>query len=288
MKAEQFAASPPDQVLNQPPALENYDLFEQDVVLREALEREGGGFARADAAEFGALLGRAETLKLGDLANRYLPVLRTHDCFGHRVDEVDFHPAYHVLLGMAVAHEAHSLPWHCRHSGGHVARVALNILRNQVDEGTSCPISMAYAVIPALRIQPEVAAEWEPRLLSTQYDSRCIPAESKTGAMIGMAMTERQGGSDVRANSTRASALSRRGPGEAYVLTGHKWFCSAPMSDAFLVLAQVEDKGLSCFLLPRWTRKVNATRSTSTASRTNWAIGRTHRARWNSVVPGPG
>ncbi|MFN7929814.1 MAG: isovaleryl-CoA dehydrogenase [Blastocatellia bacterium] len=251
MNATQFAAHAPTEVLNQPPALEDYNLFEFDTPLREAIVREGASWIAEQAHEFGALLGRAETLKLGELANRYTPVLRTHDRFGHRIDEVEFHPAYHELMRLGIAWQSHSLPWTNNNSGAHVARAALTFLRHQVDEGHGCPLSMSYSVVPSLRIQPELAAEWEPCLFSTEYDPRCLPAEQKRGVLFGMAMTERQGGSDVRANTTRAKAISQRGAGEAYEITGHKWFCSAPMCDAFLVLAQAEG-GLSCFLLPRW------------------------------------
>ena len=251
MNATQFAVHEPDEVLNQPPALEDYNLFEFDTPLREAVAREGAAWIAEQAHEFGALLGRAATLKLGELANRYTPVLRTHDRFGNRIDEVEFHPAYHELMRLGIAWQNHSLPWTSEQRGAHVARAALTMLRHQVDEGHGCPLSMTYSVVPSLRLQPDIAAEWEPRLCSNEYDPRCLPAEQKRGVLFGMAMTERQGGSDVRANTTRARALSKRGPGEAYELTGHKWFCSAPMCDAFLVLAQTE-AGLSCFLLPRW------------------------------------
>jgi putative acyl-CoA dehydrogenase len=251
MKAEQFAAHAPAEVLNQPPVLENYNLFTGDTPLREAIAREGASWVAEQAHEFGDLLGRAETLRLGELANRYPPVLRTHDRFGHRIDEVEFHPAYHELMQLGISWQNHSLPWTSERDSAHVARAALTMLRHQVDEGHGCPLSMTYSVVPSLRLQPELAAEWEPRLFSTEYDPRCLPAEQKRGVLFGMAMTERQGGSDVRANTTRAKAISKRGPGEAYELTGHKWFCSAPMCDAFLVLAQT-DAGLSCFLLPRW------------------------------------
>ena len=251
MTAQQFATSAPSEVLNQTPALEDYNVFEFDTPLREAVAREGAGWIAEQAHEFGAILGRAETLKLGELANRYTPVLRTHDRFGNRIDEVEFHPAYHALMQLGLAWENHSLPWTSDKSGAHVARAALTMLRHQVDEGHGCPLSMTYSVVPSLRLQPEIAAEWESRLFSPAYDPRCLPAEQKRGVLFGMAMTERQGGSDVRANTTRAQAIGKRGPGEAYELTGHKWFCSAPMCDAFLVLAQTE-AGLSCFLLPRW------------------------------------
>jgi putative acyl-CoA dehydrogenase len=242
----------PDEVFNQSTPLENYNLFEADLPLQEALRREGGAWGQAQARQFGALLGQAETLRLGELANRYPPVLRTHDRFGRRIDEVEFHPAWHDLMRLGVAWRTHALPWVEPKPGAHVVRAALMMLRHQVEEGTSCPLTMTFAVVPALRRQPELAEIWLPRILSDEYDSRFIPAENKLGVLFGMALTERQGGSDVQANTTRAVSLGKGGPGEAYELTGHKWFCSAPMCDAFLTLAQTE-QGLSCFLLPRWT-----------------------------------
>ena len=246
-----FASQPPNAVFNQPPALENYNLFEQDIPLREAVEREGGGWFADELHAYGALLGKAETLHVGELANRFPPVLRTHDRFGHRIDEVEFHPAWHTLMRLGIEHGAHALPWLRQQPGAHAARGAQMILRHQLDEGSSCPITMTFAALPALQAQPELAAEWTPRLLSTAYDERFIPAVQKQGVLFGMAMTERQGGSDVRVNTTWAQPLGQRGPGAEYALTGHKWFCSAPMADAFLVLAQTE-QGLGCFLLPRW------------------------------------
>lgn len=251
MKAQEFAAHAPDEVLNQPPALENYNLYDCDTPLREAVQREGGAWIAEQAHEFGELLGRPETLRLGELANRHTPELRTHDRFGRRIDEVEFHPSWHALMELGIRYGTHSLPWTSDKSGAHVARAALTILRHQLDEGSGCPLSMTYSVIPSLRLQPELAAAWEPRATSVEYDPRFIPATEKRGVLFGMAMTERQGGSDVRANTTRAVPAGRRGPGEAYLITGHKWFCSAPMCDAFLILAQTEG-GLSCFLLPRW------------------------------------
>ncbi len=233
---------------NQPPPLEDYNLYEQDTSLREALHREGGGWIEPEARDYGTVLGRAETLRLGELANDYPPVLRTHDRFGNRIDEVEFHHAWHELMKLGVESATHSLPWTSNRRGAHVARAAMMMLRHQVDEGPSCPLTMTFAVVPSLRLQPELAAEWEPKVVSNEYDPRFIPAAEKRGALFGMAMTERQGGSDVRANTTRAEPL---GGGQEYAITGHKWFCSAPMCDAFLVLAQAPG-GLSCFLLPRW------------------------------------
>jgi len=241
----------PEVVFNQPPPLENYNLFDSDQALKEAVRREGGGWIEPDAHKLGELLGSPEIINLGVQANRFPPELRTHDRFGYRIDEVVYHPAYHELMRIGVEVQTHSLPWINSDSGAHVARAALAFLRHQVDEGTSCPLTMTFAAIPSLRLQPELAREWEPRILSSTYDPRSMPASQKRGALFGMGMTERQGGSDVRANTTLAEPINGGGPGGDYVITGHKWFCSAPMCDAFLILAQAP-KGLSCFLLPRW------------------------------------
>ncbi len=238
------------EVLNQSPPLADYNLFREDRALVEALRREGGGWAEARADRLGALAG-GEPIVWGSQANANPPILRTHDRFGHRIDEVEFHPAWHQLLQLAVSEECHALPWREARPGAHVARAALFYLMAQVEAGHTCPISMTYAVVPALSAQPELAGQWVPRLTSTVYDRRMMPAPEKNGALCGMAMTEKQGGSDVRANTTWARPLGGRGPGAEYEITGHKWFCSAPMCDVFLVLAQVEG-GLSCFLLPRW------------------------------------
>jgi putative acyl-CoA dehydrogenase len=245
------AADSPEAVFNQPPPLENYNLFESDCALKEAVSREGGGWIDAEARKLGELLGKPETINLGVLANRFTPELRTHDRFGFRIDEVAYHPGYHELMRIGIEARTHCLPWTEKRPGVHAARAALVMLRHQIDEGTSCPLTMTFAAIPSLRLQPELAKEWEPRALSCIYDSRSIPASEKRGALLGMGMTERQGGSDVRANTTSAKPVNRSGPGEEYVVTGHKWFCSAPMCDAFLILAQAPG-GLSCFLLPRW------------------------------------
>ena len=241
----------PDAVFNQPPPLENYNLFDSDCALKEAVTRNGGGWIDADARKLGELLGKPETINLGVLANRFPPELRTHDRFGYRIDEVAYHPAYHELLSIGIEAQTHSLPWKEKRPGVHVARAALVMLRHQIDEGSSCPLTMTFAAIPSLRLQPELVAEWEPRALSSSYDPRSAPAPTKNGILLGMAMTERQGGSDVRANTTLAEPVNGAGPGAEYLITGHKWFCSAPMCDAFLILAQAP-AGLSCFLLPRW------------------------------------
>ena len=235
----------PKQCANQPPPLAGYDLFSENRPLVEALTREGGAAEEARCAAFGRLCGGAP-LELGRLANEHPPVLRTHDRFGERIDEVEFHPAWHELLGLGVEHGVHSLPWREPQNRAHVTRAALFMTLAYAEAGIGCPLSMTHAAVPALRTAaPELAAQWEPLLASTRYDPGLRPLAEKRGALCGMAMTERQGGSDVRANETRAEP-----DGDAYLLTGHKWFCSAPMSDAFLVLAQAPD-GLTCFLLPR-------------------------------------
>ncbi len=234
------------EVLNQPPPLEDYDLFASDLALVEAVEREGGGSARARLGEFGRCLGRTATLRLGAEANRHPPELRSHDRFGHRIDEVEFHPAWHELMRLAIGARVHNLPWAEPGPGAQVVRAAKAFMLNQVESGVCCPMAMTFAAVPVLREAP-VAAGWLPKVLSDAYDPDPRPVEHKRGALIGMAMTEKQGGSDVRANTTSARAMGDGG----FELTGHKWFCSAPMSDAFLTLARTE-AGLSCFLLPRF------------------------------------
>jgi putative acyl-CoA dehydrogenase len=192
----------------------------------------------------------------GRLANENKPILHTHDCYGNRIDEVEFHPAWHKLMQMGVENELHSLPWTSSESSAHVARAALYMTAMQAEAGFACPITMTFAVVPALRAQPELAAEWEPLITATTYDPRLIPASEKGSAIAGMAMTEKQGGSDVRANTTVARPRNGGGAGAEYEITGHKWFCSAPMSDIFLVLAQTGEESPaeaapSCFLMPR-------------------------------------
>jgi len=246
------ASSATHAVTNQSVPLENYNVFEADRPLVEAVSREGGDFRIELIREIGAIAGRADTIRRGFEANENEPELRTHDRFGNRIDEVAFHPSWHELMDVHVSHGLHALPWREPEPGAHVARAAGFMCLSQAEAGTGCPISMTYSVIPALRAQPEVAEEWEPRFTSLDYDPRMVPAAEKAGALCGMAMTEKQGGSDVRANTTAAAPLNGGGPGAEYELTGHKWFCSAPMCDAFLVLAQTES-GVSCFLLPRFT-----------------------------------
>jgi putative acyl-CoA dehydrogenase len=230
---------------NQPPPLEAYDLYGENRPLVEAVAREGAGWADDSLRTFGTLLG-GEPLELGRLANEYPPRLRTHDRFGERIDEVEFHPAWHELMRVGVGQGLHSSPWREPRAGAHVARAAAFITLAQVEAGVGCPLSMTFAAVPALRAEPALLDEWAPLLTSVVYEPGLRPAAEKAGALCGMAMTERQGGSDVRANETVARPA---GEGEA-TLHGHKWFCSAPMCDAFLVLAQAP-AGLTCYLLPR-------------------------------------
>jgi putative acyl-CoA dehydrogenase len=242
---------PTHEVENQPPPLPELNLYETDRVLKAAVAREGAAVFEDRVRDFGARVGSAEVQELGRLANRHLPELQTHDRFGNRIDEVAFHPSWHELMAIGRGAEVHALPWNTAEEGAHVARAALAFLMNQAESGVCCPLAMSFAAVPALRRQPELAAAWEPRLKSSGYDRRFVPAAEKTAVTFGMAMTEKQGGSDLRTNSTRAAPVSDGGPGGEYLLTGHKWFCSAPMSDVFLTLAQAPG-GLSCFLVPRW------------------------------------
>ncbi len=245
-------------VANQPPPLVGLDVFASNLPLLEATEREGAGWIRERASELGRLVGEAGGPQevWGRLANENKPVLHTHDRYGNRIDEVEFHPAWHQLMTMGVEHELHALPWRSKEPSAHTARAAIYMTGMQAEAGYACPITMTFAVVPALRAQPELAAAWEPLVTATTYDPRSIPAAEKGSAIAGMAMTEKQGGSDVRTNTTYARPLNGGGAGAEYQLTGHKWFCSAPMSDLFLVLAQAESadgsaEGLSCFLMPR-------------------------------------
>jgi len=245
-----IADLPTHEVTNQPPPLAGYNLFTADRVLAEAVAREGTRESVERATAFGAALGEGQVLELGETANRHPPELRAFDRYGHRIDEVAYHPAYHRLMALGIAHRQPSVAW-IGESGGHVSHAALEFLMHEVEPGVCCPMSMTYAGIPALRHNPELAAGWEPKLLSDAYDPALGPMEEKAGCTMGMAMTEKQGGSDVRANATLARPVAGTS-GEVYELTGHKWFCSAPMCDAFLTLAYVEDR-LTCFFVPRVT-----------------------------------
>ncbi len=235
------------EVTNQPPPLTGHDVFGSDVALTEAVSRGGADWAAAELSDLGRLAGSATAQDWGRQANANPPVLRTHDRYGNRLDVVDYHPAYHELMGVSVGNGLHAAPWADDRTGAHVARAAKVVTWYQVDGGHVCPISMTYSVVPALRHNRALAAEWEPRVFSRTYDPSNRPADQKAGATFGMAMTEKQGGSDVRANTTTARPTADGG----HLITGHKWFCSAPMSDAFLMLA-VAPGGLSCFLVPRW------------------------------------
>ncbi|MEM7113838.1 MAG: acyl-CoA dehydrogenase family protein [Chloroflexota bacterium] len=244
---------PTHDVVNMPPHIGDQDLWQDDVVLRESVIREGGGWATKKLARFGQLMGGDDLFHKAHMANRYPPELKAFDRYGMRVNQVEYHPAYHDLLQTAIENEVHSFPWTHQRTGGQVILAALVYLFNQVEAGVMCPMAMTYAAIPALKTTPAVADQWIPRLLSTTYDARDVPVTAKAGATIGMFMTEKQGGSDVRANTTRAVPIGEaRGIGAEYLLSGHKFFCSAPMCDAFLTLAHTE-AGLSCFLVPRWT-----------------------------------
>ena len=229
----------------------DYNMYTTDVALKEAVQREGGELAEPELIAFGQLTGSADYLELGHLANKFHPEFDTHDRFGNRIDLVKFHPSYHQLMRTSIEHGLHASPWTAPGSGAHVARAAKTYLHTQVEAGHGCPITMTFAAVPTLRLQPDLAHLWEPRITARVYDPRNVPDPQKQGVTIGMAMTEKQGGSDVRANSTRAFPVGSGGPGQAYELVGHKYFVSAPMCDAFLVLAQAPG-GLSCFLMPRW------------------------------------
>lgn len=242
---------PTHEVANQPSPLGGYNSFDTDLPLREAVAREAPPWVSERCRALGALTGSEYYVEQGFLANRYPPALKSFDRYGRRLDEVEYHPAYHELMRLAMEHEAHAVAWQHEGKGGAAAHAAMMYLLTQPEQGFCCPVVMTHAVIPALRRQPELAAEWEPRVLASAYDPRFLPADEKRAVTFGMAMTEKQGGSDVRANSTRAVPAASAGPGQEYRLTGHKWFCSAPMSDAFLTLAQAPG-GLSCFLVPRW------------------------------------
>jgi len=239
------------EVRNLPEPLENYNAFEQDIALRQALKAYGGEWGREDVSAFGSICGRADVIELGAQANANKPELFTHDRYGRRVDEVRFHPAYHDLMSLSMKHGLHASHWQQNREGAQVVRAANYYLMAQVEAGHGCPITMTSAAIPTLKRQPDLFQTWAPKILHADYDPRNIPDELKESVTIGMAMTEKQGGSDVRQNSTKAYPLGQRGPGQMYELVGHKYFVSAPMCDAFLVLAQTE-AGVSCFLVPRW------------------------------------
>ena len=233
------------EVANQPPPFGARDLWRDDIALREALVREGGGAFEGTVAAYGALAG-SELLALSHEAHRDRPRLRTHDAAGRRIDTVEFHPNYHQIMQVAIGQGVAGLSWARPVPGAQVARAALSYLHYQAEPGSSCPLTMTHAAVPVLRREPSLRA-WADGVAACRYDPRDVPAADKHGLTLGMGMTEKQGGSDVRANTTRATPLPG---GEAYELRGHKWFFSAPMSDGFLVLAQAPG-GLTCLLLPR-------------------------------------
>ncbi|MFY9316012.1 MAG: acyl-CoA dehydrogenase family protein [Burkholderiales bacterium] len=233
------------EVTNQPPPLVGYNAWTGDRVLAAAVRRARADWVAPQAHALGELAGSERMQLLADQANRYGPVLRSHDRVGHRIDAVEFHPAYHELMGLAFGAGLHSLAWTAKRDGAFAARAALNYLWNQGEQGISCPVTMTFAGVKILRNAPALSAQWEPKLTANAYDARPLPAAQKAGATIGMAMTEKQGGSDLRSNSTVAVR-----DGDAFLLTGHKWFCSAPMCDAFLALARLDDR-VTCFLVPR-------------------------------------
>ncbi len=256
------------EVFNQAPPFGDVNLFACDPALREGLAREGAGWAEGELERLGQTLGACAVLDLGRLANEFPPRLVNFDRGGHRVDELEFHPAWHELMRLLIEHGAHSLPWEAARPGAQVARAAAYLLFGQVENGSQCPVTMTYASVPALRQHPGIAAHWLPKILARAYDPRSLPVGQKRGALIGMGMTEKQGGTDVRANTTRATRMNpsvaetRFGADwrDAWSLVGHKWFFSAPQSDAHLVLAQADEggnagaasPGLSCFFVPRF------------------------------------
>jgi putative acyl-CoA dehydrogenase len=232
------------EVFNQPPPLEDLDLFSTNAPLVEALQREGAGWAHDRCVEIGRRWG-GDPLRWGYDANEFPPRLRTHDRFGNRIDEVEFHPSWHRIMDLASRDALHSFPWTSPEPTAHVARAAMYMTATQAEAGFACPTTMTFAAVPALRATPELAEQWEPLLTAPAYDPELKPAAEKGSAKCGMAMTEKQGGSDVRANTTRAEPVA-----DGWLLRGHKWFCSAPMCDLFLTLAQTDD-GLTCFAVPR-------------------------------------
>jgi len=246
------------EVFNQPPPLEDVNLYASDAALKDAIEREGAGAAGEALVGFGGVTGSAEAFERGRLANEHPPRLQTYDRQGRRRDTVSFHPAYHELMRTSCEEGLHSSVWSHLGAGGHkprpeahVARAGAFYMAAQMEAGHCCPITMTNAAVPVLLQQPELAEAWLPKILPFRYDPSFAPAADKTAVTLGMGMTEKQGGTDVRAATTKAEPVGAGGPGTEYIVTGHKWFMSAPMSDAFLVLAQAP-KGLTCFLMPRF------------------------------------
>ncbi|MFZ6686137.1 isovaleryl-CoA dehydrogenase [Undibacterium sp. SXout11W] len=242
------------EISNQVPELQDYNIFTQDSALMHAVSYFGADWQTETLQQSGELLGRASTLQLGELANRHLPELHTHNRIGERVDRVEFHPSWHQLLGLLRQQGLHAAPWATPKAGAHAARAAGYFMQAQVESGSLCPTTMTFAAIPVLKNEPVLFSLLKDKLFSNEHDANDIPIAQKKSILIGMGMTEKQGGSDVRTNTTIAYPMNndgKEGRGEAYLLTGHKWFFSAPMCDAHLVLAKTE-KGLSCFFVPRW------------------------------------
>ena len=244
---------PTHDVFNMPPHQGDQNLWSDDKALCEWTKIQGGSQHTGHFAHVGNVGGLDDTFEKAHQANRHGPELRAFDRYGMRTNAVEFHPAYHDLMDIAVSNQMHNFAWHNEGNAGHLGQSVLTYMFCQPEGGVMCPMAMTYSVVPSLRTTPSLAKEWVPRVLSNNYDKRDIPAEEKTGSMIGMFMTEKQGGSDVRMNSTVAVPFGNAtGIGTEYLLTGHKFFCSAPMCDAFLVLANTEGAGISCFLVPRW------------------------------------
>jgi putative acyl-CoA dehydrogenase len=242
---------PTHEVTNQVPELHSYNLFTTDRALADGVQREQADWHSANLTRFGAELGSREIFHLANLANRHLPELATHDRYGRRIDVVEFHPSWHALLSMLRREGLHALPWMQPRTGAQVARAAGYYLHAQVESGSLCPTTMTFASIPILQKEPALFATLESKLFSCEHDARDLPLAQKCSILVGMGMTEKQGGSDVRMNTTTAKPVRGQGRGAEYALTGHKWFFSAPMCDAHLVLART-DAGLSCFFVPRW------------------------------------
>lgn len=245
---------PTHEVRNQVPELQDYNLYRSDAALMAGVQHYGAGWHAQALERLGAELGSADTLRLGELANRYVPELSTHDRYGRRIDSVEFHPSWHQLLTLLRREGLHASPWSQLQAGAHVARAAGYFLHGQVEAGSLCPTTMTFAAIPVLQNEPQLFATLKDKLYSREHDPRDLPIEQKKSILIGMGMTEKQGGSDVRSNTTTARPVAsggHSGRGAAYLLTGHKWFFSAPMCDAHMVLART-DAGLSCFFVPRW------------------------------------
>ena len=240
-------------VFNQPTGLDPFNAYDGDQALQHWVKTFQGDWHKDAMSHYGERVG-SDLFEAGFTANKYKPEFKSHSRFGERIDQVDFHSAYHLLMETAIEAGHHSLPWTQKKMGAHVARAAIEYMHSQADPGSGCPLTMTFASVPAIAHQPNIAEHWLSKITANIYDPRNVPFYEKKGLTIGMAMTEKQGGSDVRANTTVATAIAQSGPGETYELVGHKWFCSAPMCDGFLVLAYTgsKEQGLSCFLLPRW------------------------------------